>query len=391
MKKIVSICLSFLIVCLSSCLDTKKSISEITMLTCENCLDTDKEAIKPENIEIVKLETDKSFLMGDVRQMEIADSLMFILDSYQNLYTFNRKGQFLKQISSKGDAPEQYAVCTLFYVDKEKKNLVILDLIKFRMLSFNFNGEYLSSKKMASPIDSKWGVKVIPTNDEKLIMFHSANPELNCQYSLFNKDDFSFIWQKYSYDPIRPNDHMFDFSKHPMASNKGEINLIFPLCDTVFQYNEGKFIPKYIIELPYPMLDKKNFKEELNQGKAYYSTLFELTKNNNLFSGFSEIFETNDYLLLTCKLKFVDSYYLANKSTKKGTFNLINIKNDLSEIPLWDVQTTTDNEFVGLIDCEMLLNFKENIKDISSIHPKLLEIINKSKFDDNPCVVFYRF
>lgn len=389
MKKIVSICLFFLVVCLSSCLDTKKSVSEVTLLTCENCKETDKEIIKPENIEIVKLETDKSFLIGDVKQMEITDSLIFILDSYQNLYTFNKKGQFVKQISSKGDAPEQYVACTSFYADRENKYLTIVDFIKSRTLNFSYDGKYLTSKKMVSPTNTRWGTKVMPANDGKLLMFHSANPELNCQYSLFSKDDFSFIWQKYPYDPIRPTDHALDFSKHPMTPTNDGVNIIFPLCDTVFQYNNGQITPKYIIELPLPMLDKKNFSEELSVNNSYFSTLFTLTKSNKFFSGFSEIFETNNYILLTCQLQYKSSHYLANKSTKKGIY--INKKNDVSEIPLWNIRTSTENEFVGLIDCETLLNFKEEAKDASLIHPKILEIINKSDFDDNPCVVFYRF
>lgn len=355
------------------------------------------EKVNPEDMNIspssaiIKLETADSCLMGYIVQVEKDDSTIFILDSYKKVYAFDCKGKFLNIIGMYGESPDSYLTCPFFYLDKKNNVLSVVDHARAKVLDYSYNGKYISSREIQSPEDIKWCSKGVIGDDGNLVVFRSMNPFDNFQYALFDsRNDYACLWKKYSYDPIRLKDHAVDFSNRPIVETKEGIHLILPLCDTVFQYSQGEITPAYVIEVPLPMLPKKFFTEEMDTRNSYFSKVRDLS-GNTYFSGFTGIFETSTHLLLKYRDGYIASYYLADKKLGKGAFQQLKVEPGLKEIPLWDIVSSTDNEFISVIDCETLLNWEEEIVDKSSIHPDLKEVLATSQFDDNPCLVFYRF
>ncbi|WP_106829930.1 6-bladed beta-propeller [Parabacteroides pacaensis] len=340
---------------------------------------------------IIKLETTDSCLMGDIVQIEKDDSTIFILDTYKKVYAFDCKGNFLNRIGVYGEASESYLSCPFFYLDKKNKVLSVVDNARSKVLNHSYNGKYLSSQEIQSPEDIKWCSKGMISDDGDLLVYRLMNPFDNFQYALFDAENsFACLWKNYSYDPIRLKDHAVDFSNRPMADTKEGIHFILPLCDTVFQFSQGNIIPAYRIELPLPMLPKQFFKEELTTRKSYFSMVNNLA-GDKYFSGFTDIFETSTHLLLKYRDSYIASYYLADKKEQKGSFQQLKGGTDLKEIPLWDILSATEDEFISAISCETLLDWEEKVENKSSIHPDLKKILATSQFDDNPCLVFYRF
>lgn len=340
---------------------------------------------------VVKLETTDSCLMGDIVQIEKDDSVIFILDTYKKIYAFDCKGGFLNRIGVYGESPDSYLSCPFFYLDKNKKVLSIVDNIRFKILNYTYAGKFLSAEEIQSPEEIKWSSEGMISDDGNLLVYRVMNPWDNFQYVLFDvKNSFTCLWKNYSYDPIRLKDHAVDFSSRPMADTKEGIHFILPLCDTVFQFSQGNIIPACVIELPLPMLPKKFFKDELNTQKSYFSMVNNLA-GDTYFSGFTGIFETSTHLLLKYRDGYIASYYLADKKERKGSFQQLKGGPDLKEIPLWDILSATEDEFISAISCEMLLDWEEKVEDKSAIHPDLKKILAISQFDDNPCLVFYRF
>lgn len=340
---------------------------------------------------VVKLETADSCLIGNIVQIEKDDSIIFILDTYKKIYAFDCKGNFLNRIGEYGESSESYLSCPFFYLDKKNKVLSVVDNERSKVLNHSYNGKYLSSTDIQSPEDIKWCGKGMISDDGDLLVYRLMNPFDNFQYALFDAENsFTCVWKNYSYDPIRLKDHAVDFSNRPMADTKEGIHFILPLCDTVFQYSRGDIIPAYEIELPLPMLPKQFFKEELNTRKSYFSMVNNLS-DDKYFSGFTEIFETSTHLLLKYRDGYIASYYLADKKERKGSFQQLKGDSDLKEIPLWDILSATEDEFISAISSETLLDWEEKVEDKSSIHPDLKKILATLQFDDNPCLVFYRF
>lgn len=341
---------------------------------------------------IIKLETTDSCLMGGILQIEKDDSTIFILDTSKKLYAFNCKGKFLNTIGAFGNSPETFVSCPLFYLDKKNKVLSIVDNMQFKILSYTYDGKYISTKEILSPKEINWCSKGMIGDDGNLMIYRSMNPADNFQYALFDaENNYSCLWKSYSYDPIRLKDHAVDFSNHPMTETENGIHFIKPLCDTVFQYSQGNVTPAYVIELPLPMLPKTLFTEELDTQKSYFFTVNDLA-GQSYFLGFKAIFETSTHVLFKYNRdSFIACYYLADKKEKKGFFKQMEGGSDLKTIELFDVLSCTENEFIGKVDCETLLDWEEKIEDKSTIHPELKKILTTSKFDDNPCLVFYRF
>lgn len=341
---------------------------------------------------IIKLEMTDSCLIGDIVQVEKDDSTILILDTYKKLYAFNSEGRFLNTISGFGNSPETYVSCPFFYLDKKKKVLSIVDNMRFRILNYTYDGKYISAEEIQSPEEMSWCSKGMIGGDGNLMVYRSMNPSDNFQYALFDaENNYSCLWKRYSYDPIRLKDHAVDFSNHPMTETKDGIHFIVPLCDTVFQYSNGNITPAYVIELPLPMLPKKHFTKELDTQKSYFSMVNDLA-GESYFLGFKAIFETSTHVLFKYNRdSFIACYYLADKKEKKGFFKQMGGGSDLTKIGLYDVLSCTENEFIGAIDCETLLDWEEETEDKSTIHPELKKILATSKFDDNPCLVFYRF
>ena len=56
----------------------------------------------PDSVEIVKLETAQECLMGVVKRIYVVDSLLFISDSNEKLFVFDRSGKFRNTIGTLG-------------------------------------------------------------------------------------------------------------------------------------------------------------------------------------------------------------------------------------------------------------------------------------------------
>ena len=71
----------------------------------------------PDSLRTIKLETSSECLLGALKKIEFADSLIFISDYNEHLYVFDMNGRFLNRIGEIGRDPNQVSAITSFYVD----------------------------------------------------------------------------------------------------------------------------------------------------------------------------------------------------------------------------------------------------------------------------------
>ena len=81
--------------------------------------------------------------------MEMNDSLIFILNGSENLYVFDRNGNFKNQIGKKGEAPNEYLVLNTFYINAVEQMVVLIDSYKNVLLNYSFDGKYISTISMS--------------------------------------------------------------------------------------------------------------------------------------------------------------------------------------------------------------------------------------------------
>lgn len=100
-----------------------------------------------EKVEVVKLEETEESLLGVIFNLTIHNDLIVIPNTKSNsLYFFNRKGEFIRQLNRNGDGPEEYSSLWSYWLKGD--TVKIYDNDRSRVVSYDFEGEYLSELKL---------------------------------------------------------------------------------------------------------------------------------------------------------------------------------------------------------------------------------------------------
>ena len=70
---------------------------------------------------IIPLETADDCLLGSPKRVKMYRDRIFVLDNFDQLYAFDKRGKFLWQIGSRGSGPEEYPEITDFYLCRTKR------------------------------------------------------------------------------------------------------------------------------------------------------------------------------------------------------------------------------------------------------------------------------
>jgi len=98
----------------------------------------------------IKLETDSSFVIGNIDKLLFEDQKLFIMDRSlsESIFVFDEKGKFLTKINKKGQGPGEFVEIRDFTIDTAKKQVVLLDLKGRKINFYDYTGRYLTSSKI---------------------------------------------------------------------------------------------------------------------------------------------------------------------------------------------------------------------------------------------------
>jgi hypothetical protein len=335
-------------------------------------------------MKMVKLETNENCLITEIRLLEIKDSMIFVLDIRGPLYVFNMEGQFLMQVGKMGYGPDEYMVLNTFYLDDT--GIVIIDDYKCALIKYDFKGQYVSSEKLPMEFIRRSGQAV--KMDNTLLLYHGISGlhgDDNMAYSVINLKTNKLEGKQFSYAPIKLNNYAYYYSNHPTSKSEEGINLILPLCDTIYSYNGHSFIPKYIVETPSKMATKNQVTENTED---FTSDMIRLGQDG-FFIGFWGIFETIDYMLLECRLHgLAGGYFLCDKRTRQGHYYYYSPHSD-ERVPFFRIKYACKDTFVGYARADQLLQFEWNIPGEDG--QKFKDMVSSLREDDNPVLFFYKF
>jgi hypothetical protein len=331
------------------------------------------------SVDMVPLETTEKCLLGPIQQIQVADSLLFILDSYR-LYIFSLEGKFISEVGSKGQGPTDYIGISAYYVDKQNHCVNIFDNFLSSQIKYDFAGKFISSQKR--PEISKWINSIRKDRNGDFLMCFSVNPQEDIAYRVMKDNRITPV---FAFGPITVTDHMFPISlqKQSMAEINGDIDFIMPLCDTIFSFSEGVIKAKYIVDTPQPMAPRSHIETSL---KKPFSLFLLKYGQEGYFCGFSNIFETKDKILLRCQPEgILEGFYLGDKNTLEGNYYVLNFPEDLVDVPMFPIICAFDNVFVAQFEVQNLIGIR------TVINPKnpLNEVIDKLDEEDNPVLFFY--
>lgn len=366
---------------LAACHGSKQQNVEV--LRCSNCSGEALETPPSYKVtDIIKLETNIESFITNIKQMEMNDSLIFILNGSENLYVFDRNGNFKNQIGKKGEAPNEYLVLNTFYINAVEQMVVLIDSYKNVLLNYSFDGKYISTISM-SPNALLNCNNTLLMDDNTLMLFNMMGIKESIAYSLIDMNKKELIGKYFSYAPIMTNNYIYSFSRHPIAATENGANIILPLCDTIYNYSASShtFEPKYIVETPRKMASKYQIRNDKKQ--TYSAELYDLWEEG-YFTGFNGIYETKEKIILTFLNGIIMGYFIFDKLDRKGNYYIYEYDDASGEIPFYPVIYTYDNKFIASVGAEKLLEYKGSIKNRI-----FQDAIKDLKEDDNPCLLIY--
>ncbi len=334
-------------------------------------------------VKVINLESTLSCLLGNIKRIEMNDSCIFVSE-YDKLYIFTQDGKFVSKVGNKGEGPDEYIVLSSFYIDNAKQQVVIIDNFKNILIKYDFTGKYNSTVAVPKNAFESCNYTLLTAND-KLLSYNMMSMNDREAYSLYDLNK-EVSKQLFSYHPITIGNYMYPFSWHPMTKVGEDINLIMPLCDTIYTYLPEKSVcePKYVVETPAKMASRSQIRKKTPD---YLEDICYLA-DEGYFTGFTGIFETSKKGLLEYRQQgVVVGYFLFDKETKTGNYYLgAPSSSETGILPFYPIIYSYQNAFVGYADAGNLLKIKDDIKDA-----KIRECIETLKEDDNPCLIIYEF
>ncbi len=247
---------------------------------------------------VIKLQTIDESIFAVPSKIVFTDSYIFILDQTRDkLLVFDKEGKYIKKLGSKGKGPNEYLSITSFSVE-EKEN-VILFYDDYISSIFYYSLDSLSFKKKEK---IGFASRTFESYDSQLIFYRSLFPDK------WNKDlSFDIITTDYNHpEHIKKKFFPYDYYNgsrgHCEKLLKTTEGLFFyrNYTDTVYNYQDGSFIPQYTInfynsEIPDVSFYKDRSKlsnikisRELMKGNYVYSYRFFLSEKHMLISYFSK-------------------------------------------------------------------------------------------------------
>lgn len=97
--------------------------------------------------ETIILETSPQCVIGNIRHIEMFEDKIYILDDVSNnMYVFDKKGNFVHKISNKGGSNKEYVELADFAIDREHGKIFLWDETRDLVLKYDLRtNEYLST------------------------------------------------------------------------------------------------------------------------------------------------------------------------------------------------------------------------------------------------------
>ena len=156
------------------------------------------------NVQTIFLETNKECLIGAIRDFQVFDGYIYILDSRlaKSLFVFDMEGRFIRKIGGRGGGPGEYVEANAFTLDTEN-GIIYLRVQRNLVHKYKLDGTFLHSINMQ-----------IPEGGSYFIHFYNGSLYSSCVWSRPSKDNCLLL-------EIDPNDGEVLSQSVSVKYNKG--------------------------------------------------------------------------------------------------------------------------------------------------------------------------
>lgn len=356
-----------------------------------------------ESIELIPLETTDDCLIGWIPEI-IATKNHYILISgvgptdFQHLYVYDKKGKFIRQISSRGQGGEEFL--EVRDIDVVGDSIIKMgDVCALR--TFNLEGKQLSSKGIDGTVEEIVSMK------GKTIMFQVANREAESAENILYQYDEKDVFQRRFFDVPYMASRITSFFSNPRALTRDDefVYFHFPYDNYIYKIDAETLVysPMYKVDYGNRTFTWDMFDENVASVKEWVT---QSKKEKNAST--CQILSLNDYFLFTSRDND-RNYYLSLYSNRTGKVLSGNkLKDDMffkgNTIVLKGGKPGTilerhgndGGDLIWPVQPKVLLDGYEAYRKVLTKdkrelfrkkYPRLVEVCEQLKHDDNPILL----
>lgn len=358
-----------------------------------------------ESIELIPLETTDDCLIGWIPEI-IATKNHYVLISgigptdFQHLYVYNKKGEFIRQISGRGQGAEEFL--EVRDIDMIGDSIIKMSDV-YALRTFNLEGKQLSYKGFNGNLSAR----EIVSMKGKTILFGSGNREAKtAENLLFQFDENDNLKADFFEVPPLAN-RITSFFVNPRALTRDDecVYFHFPYDNYIYKIDAEtlEYSPMYKVDYGDRTFTWDMFDENVASVKDW-SDQSKKEKNASM----CEILSLNDYFLFTSRDND-RNYYLSLYSNRTGKVlsgnklkddiyfkgNVIDLKGGKPSAVLGR-HGNDGGDLIWPVQPKVLLDGYEAYRDVLTKerwelfhkkYPRLVEVCEQLKEDDNPVLL----
>lgn len=338
--------------------------------------DTEKrnngEGLEINSFRMVPLEASPECMLGNPSKIEVLDSLIFIQDN-DKLHVFDMNGQFLNHIGRRGNGHSEYINLSTFCLDKEG-HVLLIDSYKNSILKYTSNGSFIEQINTPEGVLANVHNAALIGRDSLFISEYLYNTS----HTLYSVIDLNSGTKTTVADtPLQTANTMESTGVHSFSQYNGTIRYIKPLDNIIYTQtgNDG-----FKISTTQRVFSEK----KLSEIKDFGINTYAMNMIDNVFCGFSDIFETEKYIILPLKNL---EYTVIDKQLSTCRRYSYEINPEDTTLPLYGIVWSNANNLVGILTPMDFQNFKENAKN--SIVEKTINGLDISDALSINCIVTF--
>lgn len=240
------------------------------------------------NIHYLPLETTEECLIGQIDKLESDDSCIFIFDrTNQAILRFSQKdGSFLNKFGSQGRGPGEFIGITDMSLNKQKKEICLIDFSLFKLMFYTYNGDLIREEPLYYVYNQ------IAFLGDRIVLHTEFNentmaPSVNNNRLVLAEADQEPLYVGFAF-PEGFEDN-FSQGSNAFTTCDGKVYYNHVLSDTIWQIKEnGICEAKYIFKFPgrNNLFNEEDFKKITDEryqkkieNKPYFRDAFLITKN----------------------------------------------------------------------------------------------------------------
>lgn len=318
----------------------------------------------------VQLQRTKGTAISNIEKVEMVDSTLLIAADGR-LMAFDMDGHYLRTY---GGIIPHYRKASSFYLD-EYNNVVVVDADSGRLVTFDMQGQYMKTEKVnpALLVDVQ---DICRIDKNTLFMSKYIHTGANTLFELVDVkneqvEDLARSAMKTSGAKVR-------IGMHPFSRLGESVRWIRPFSKRIEGYN---------VECPLLInSSKKEPRTEMLQHIDDFSVaIYHPFMQDEMFVGFTDIFETKDYIVLFC----LDvECVVINKRTWKSERYVYGSSGGFECLPFFGIKTSNAHFLVGLLFPLELEQIR--VEDITNEGlRKLLDVKQHMNKNGNPILLLY--